>query len=259
MSELAQGDGLRRLDLRIEPFAPGAVDEFEVVILLDGEELLEDRRLELSAGVGFVGFDPWDILGTDAPLLPPHPIARVAIGRCGCLAAGCNALAPLILERGDSVVWSDFRKVPGIYEMPIADVEPDLRTSSARDMPDVVFDRAQYRAEVERASTDYSWETPQRRTERLLYEGLNREADRLHGLGWRLRGRGHPCSRPFWLDDRIQLILQDVSGPSEPWPTDITVLLQAEGETPPERAALMVEFLLRTPPGQWPRPREDGV
>ena len=65
MSERAQGDGFRRLDLGIEPFTPDDVNEFEVIILLDGEELLADRRLEISDGVGFVGFDPWDILGTD--------------------------------------------------------------------------------------------------------------------------------------------------------------------------------------------------
>lgn len=63
MNEPNDSHGVRRLELRIEPYDPVTVDEFEVKILIDDEDLLADQR--------FAGFDPWDILRPVAPLLPP--------------------------------------------------------------------------------------------------------------------------------------------------------------------------------------------
>jgi hypothetical protein len=243
--------GVRRLELRVEPYDPVTVDQFELIILVDGENLLAAQR--------FVGFDPWDILGPDVPLLPPQPIPRVAVARCGCGIAGCGALAPLILKRGDEVVWTDFRSFTGDYDGPIAEDDPDLTRATVCDLPEVVFDGTQYRAEVARASADYSWETPQRRTTRLFVEYLDRETDRLSELGWRLRPRRGQWSRPGWLEDRLHVVLQDVTDLAGPlWPKEICVLLRAEAETPAESAALMVDFLFRTPPEQWPQYVEGG-
>lgn len=152
------------------------------------------------------------------------------------------------------MVWTDFRSFTGDYAGPIAEEDPDLTRATACDLPEVVFDATQYRAEVTRASADYSWETPQRRTARLFVEYLDQETDRLSELGWRLRPRRGPWSRPFWLQDRLHVVLQDVSDLAGPqWPGEVSVPLSAEGETPAASAALMVAFLLQTPPERWPQ------
>jgi hypothetical protein len=49
-------------------------------------------------------------------------------------------------------------------------------------------------------------------------------------------------------------VLQDVSDLAGPqWPGEVSVPLSAEGETPAASAALMVAFLLQTPPERWPQ------
>jgi hypothetical protein len=157
------------------------------------------------------------------------------------------------------VVWTDFRSVTGPYDAPIADSEPDLEMATAIDLQELAFDAKQYRAEIRRASADYSWETPLRRTARLFVEYLNQETDRLSRIGWQLRPRRGPWSRPFWLSDRLHVVLQDVTDLDGPqWPREVVIRLRAEGGTPAEKAASMVDFLLRTPPQQWPRDVEGG-
>jgi hypothetical protein len=238
---------VRRLELRVEPDNPATEDDFDVVVLVEGQDILVDQER-------FRPFDPWDLLGPDATLLPPQAIPRVATARCGCGNGGCSALAPVILERDGEMVWTDFRSVTGSYDAPIADSEPDLDWSAAIDLPELTFDADQYRAEVTRASADHSWETPLRTTSRLFVEYLNEQSDRLAQIGWRLRPRSGPWSRPFWLGDRLHVVLQDVTDPEGPqWPREVSLQLEAGGGSSAEEAASMVEFVLHTPPERWSR------
>jgi hypothetical protein len=63
------------------------------------------------------------------------------------------------------------------------------------DLPDLAFDSVQYRAEVERAKDDRSWETRRRRLARLLTERLAVEPQRWDELGFEFR------SAWLWSDD----------------------------------------------------------
>jgi len=252
MSEANNGHAVHRLELRVEPNHPEAKDDFGVIVLVDGEDILASEER-------FVPFDPWDLLGPDAPLLPPQAIPRVAIARCGCGNGGCWALAPIILERDDEVLWTDFGSFTGPYDAPLAAWEPDLEMATALDLLDLIFDAEQYHAEVRRASADYSWETPERRTLRLFVDCVDEQAERFSRIGWRLRPRNGPWSRPSWMGDRLHVVLQDVTDLREaPPPREICVQLTAHGVTPAERAASMADFLLGTPPQQWPRVIEGG-
>jgi hypothetical protein len=55
------------------------------------------------------------------------------------------------------------------------------------ELPDLAFDAAQYRAEVERAKTDRSWETHRLRLGRLLKERLAARPERWRQLGVEFR------------------------------------------------------------------------
>jgi hypothetical protein len=119
------------------------------------------------------GFDPSKMLGPHSPLVPDDNGRRVAVYQCSCGIAGCGVIAPFIVASPDRkrVSWVDFRDYVGVFVGPVSrDVED--YDGKPWDLPDIHFDRAQYLAEVERASKDRSWETPRRQTARLLHERL---------------------------------------------------------------------------------------
>jgi len=76
---------LKTLQLRIELRKPERPNHPVVTILIDGEDVLGDMS------GGFIGFDPADILDSGA-LIPTDPPRRVAVYRCSCGEAGCDAL-----------------------------------------------------------------------------------------------------------------------------------------------------------------------
>ncbi|TQL02640.1 hypothetical protein FBY24_1720 [Cellulomonas sp. SLBN-39] len=118
-----------------------------VKILVDGAEPWED------VVPGWQGFHPAEMLGADSPLLPDDLGRRVAIYRCTCAQAGCGVVAPVVMPSPDGrrVSWVDARDFTGVFDSPLATTAP---TTEGRcwDVPDLHFDRAQYLAEIRRAT-----------------------------------------------------------------------------------------------------------
>lgn len=146
-------------------------------ILVDGADPFE------TVAPGWLGFDPDDILGPRSPLLPGTEDRRVAVYRCSCGEAGCGVIAPTITQTTDEhdIGWRDFRDYVGVFFRPLpTNPAADLTGLGRRwGLPDLRFNTRQYVAEVARASRDRTWETPRRRTARLL-------RDQLMPLGLRL-------------------------------------------------------------------------
>jgi hypothetical protein len=107
------------------------------------------NEVEMSAAGAGLGMDPYDLLVPPGRLhTDRHPIT-VQVARCACGVEGC-ASTTVVIRRGDHAVvhWDWHRKVPMTRR--------------------VTFAGAQYDAEVRRAESDPSWETPERTAGRLL-------------------------------------------------------------------------------------------
>lgn len=138
-----------------------------VKVLVDGLDPFE------IVAPGWRGFDPAEMLGDTSPLLPRDNGRRVAIYRCSCGEAGCGVIAAMIVPSPDGhrVSWVDFRDYVGVFSDPVEDSAAE-HGGSPWQLPDLHFERKQYLAEVQRATRDRSWETPRRRTARLLEQWL---------------------------------------------------------------------------------------
>lgn len=117
-------------------------------VLIDGIDVI--AQLEHV----FRGFSPSTMFGHPSPLSPPLRPRRVAICLCGCLSAYCDAMAPLVSADAVHVRWSDFRSYGGVFQSPTVDHEP--RGGHPVGIDDVVFDRAQYEAELDRVAAEHS-------------------------------------------------------------------------------------------------------
>ena len=137
------------------------------------------------------------------------------------------------------MVWSDLRDFCGDYHQPTTEYDPDPRRGQHMGIADLVFDAAQYRAEVARVTAGLPWETEAITALRLLRRSLSREKDYLAQLGWKLEfATLGPAG--FWIafldDDDAQTIME----------------LPAVPGTPAEQATVMARFLFSTPPQHWP-------
>lgn len=166
---------LHRLEIRVVPGE--SADHPQAVLLVDGEDVL--------AGNGHRGFDPERLLHKGDPLVPVSSPRRVVLYHCGCGVAGCSGRACVISESDGVVRWSGFRLFVGL-DYPLDDSLAD-EEGRPDDLPDIAFEAAQYRAEVERAKADRSWETRRRRLARLLTERLAAEPGRWDQLGFEFR------------------------------------------------------------------------
>src|SRR5215469_5068259 len=133
--------------------------------------LVDGRDLLAAAAPGSLGYDPTRILGPSSPLLPKDQGQRVALYYCP--SDDWGVIAPVIVSSSDSrrVSWVDFRDA-GFFAGPIEPFDDAEGGGRSWNLPDLHFDRAQYVAEIVRASAYESWETDRRRTARLLYERL---------------------------------------------------------------------------------------
>ncbi|GIG34454.1 hypothetical protein [Cellulomonas oligotrophica] len=144
------------LELRVETL-DGCPDQPVMTVLVDGAAPWE------GVVPGWQGFHPAEMLGDDSPLLPDDLGRRVAIYRCTCGQAGCGVVAPVVIPSPDGrrVSWVDARDFTGVFDSPLATTTP---TTEGRcwDVPDLHFDRAQYLAEIRRATgrADPFVETP---------------------------------------------------------------------------------------------------
>jgi hypothetical protein len=211
-----------------------------VQVLVDGKDPFA------RAATDWRGFDPAKMLGTHSPLLPEDLGQRVAVYRCSCGEPGCGVIAPVIIPSPDlrRVSWVDFRNYVGIFSDPVAE-SVDQHEGKPWDLPDLHFDREQYVSEVKRASRDGSWETPRRRTARLLYEHIAPMAlvlsPDLH-LAW---------ASPAWRGDGVTLMFEHRSR-SPRFAVRQQGLRLTSGHDDPVRAAEdMAEQLLATFPADW--------
>jgi len=161
----AAEDGLSTLSVQFEVVDDDRPDYPVVRFLVDGRDLLA------AAAPGSLGYDPTRILGPRSPLHPTNPGRRVALYYCP--SDDWGVIAPVIVASPDGrrVSWVDFRDA-GSFAGPVDLIDAAEGGGRPWDLPDLHFDRAQYVAEIERASAYESWETARRRTARLLYERL---------------------------------------------------------------------------------------
>ncbi|HZX09179.1 hypothetical protein [Kribbella sp.] len=178
------------------------------------------------------GFDPAEILGADAPLVPDDAGRRVAVYRCSCGEPGCGVIAPYIVPSPDHqrISWIDFRDYTGVFNGPLTATPTEGRPWN---LPDLHFNRTQYLAEVRRATADRSWETPRRATARLLKDRLRS----IPHLRW---------ISPAWNADGVQLSIEQPGHPQQ------LLHLTSTKPTPEQAASDMAHQLLSTPPTTWP-------
>ncbi len=113
--------------------------------VVDGTDLFAGARRG-----DYVGFKSAEMFGDAAPLLPREAPRRVAVYRCNCSYAECEAITCRIEEQAGRIYWSDFRSFSGVFYGPLArDITNDGR---ALDIPDLTFASSQYLAEVRRAT-----------------------------------------------------------------------------------------------------------
>jgi hypothetical protein len=210
--------------------------------------LVDGRDLFAKVASDWRGFDPAEMLGPRSPLLPVDLGRRVAVYQCSCGVAGCGVIAPVIISSpdGSRVSWVDFRDYVGVFSGPVAELI-DQHEGKPWDLPDLHFDPDQYITEVERASRDGSWETPRRRTARLLHEHLVPMGVVLppdFELAW---------ASPAWNEDGVTLMFQHLR--REPGVGIRQQLLKVtSAHSDPEHAAEdMADQLLSTSPEDWVR------
>jgi hypothetical protein len=231
--------GLSVLSLRFQVF-DDRPDWPVVQVLADGDDPFID------VAPGWAGFDPAKMLGTPSPLLPVGLGRRVAVYRCSCGEPGCGVIAPVVVLSPDGrrVSWVDFRDYVGVFVGPLAE-SADRHEGRSWPLTDLHFDREQYVAEVERASADRSWETPRRRTARLLFE-------RLEPMGLVLPpDLEFAWAEPAWRGDGVALMFQHVSRVP---PVDVRqqqLRLASPHEDPVRAAEDMAERLLSVDPDDW--------
>lgn len=160
------------LSLQVQVLDDRPADRPVVTILVDGAPPFE------GVAPGWRGFDPDDLIGADSPLLPPDHGRRTALLTCSCGIGGCGVIAPYVVPSPDGrrVSWVDFRDYVGVFDQPVARGSED-HEGHPWDLPDLHFDRAQYAAEVARATADRSWETPRRTVSRLVRERVAGSGD----------------------------------------------------------------------------------
>jgi hypothetical protein len=127
----------------------------EVRPLVDGEDILGEVFTEGP------GEDPKHLLSADVPLTATTRPREVRLATATCTEGCCGALYVTIRREGDHVVWTGWRN-PDKAEVGLLEFR---------------FDAQQYQAEVERATTDYSWEWPARTIARLLETNLAARTD----------------------------------------------------------------------------------
>ena len=142
-----------RLRLEVVP-APEDVGDFQVLVFVDDVEMT-------VKGAG-LGMDPYDVLVPENRLVAGVEPRTVPIARCGCGVYGCDSTDVTIRRAGGVVHWD-------------WEIEVPMRRG-------VTFPIAAYDAEVARAGSDHTWETPERRAGRLVLERADREVLAAHGL-----------------------------------------------------------------------------
>jgi hypothetical protein len=245
------GKALRRLELGVGyPAHDSDPDFVGVKILVDGQDLLaRPGRYGPYRG-------PWPpaLLGDQSRLLPADAPRRVSLYCETSTPDPDNGNITAIISNADRhVIWADFRECPADtaidQDAMVFDLHP--ATSTALSIPDLVFDREQYMAEVRRASAEQEWESDRWRTAELLQEYLCQA----------IRDRPHLADEDFYpyrsepADDDAGFLVTfwDEIVPRH----GLVVALTADVGTPEQCARMMGDALMATPIEQWPVVRRE--
>ncbi|MET8753342.1 hypothetical protein ABZW32_25090 [Streptomyces sp. NPDC004667] len=208
-------DEKNRLILRIVvPDAPEPGALVEVRPVVDGVDILAEAFTEGP------GQDPKYLLPPDGPLTADAVEPReVRLAEAQCTEGCCGALYVTVRRDGDEVIWGGWRN-------------PD---DDEVDLPEFRFDAGEYRAEVERAAADHSWEWPARTVARLLTRHLAARTDWLSTWDCELGS----VSAWLWEPDRINLFFFHPSTSAiredRPW-LQFRMVLALSGEDPAAQA-----------------------
>lgn len=125
------------LNIKIVP-SPETNDH-EVLLFGNGHDIIR------SMDKGMMGLDPDDILQEPSSLHSSQTPHMTTIARCTCGVIGCGSIEAEVKMLADVVVWT------------VKHYSKEFR-----------FDARQYEAELKRAISDTSWETPDRTAARLI-------------------------------------------------------------------------------------------
>jgi hypothetical protein len=236
---------LRRLELRIgyppEEPDPGSVS---LKILIDGQELLT-RAGPRGAYIG-----PWPgaVLTDDSPLLPASPPRRVLLYSEGADDPDESTVTAVISTARDQVTWTDFRECRAAAARDGDRMVFGLRPPGSTELsvPDIVFDREQYLAEVRRAIAAREWESDRWQTATLLNEYLGQAIWNRPDLS---DDDFYPsCAEPADGDSsRFLVSLWDDLVPRH----GIVIAVITGSGTPQQRARAMTDAIMATPGDQW--------
>jgi len=239
---------IRRLDLTVgyptdwphdDPEFPG------VKILVDGHDLLT------WAGSHGPYRGPWPpaLLEDESPLLPVGRPRRVSLYSEGTMEPDEGNITAVVAAAKQHVIWSDFRECPADTAVDASGMEFGLLPPgcSPVSVPDLVFDRDQYLAEVLRVIAERDWESDRWRTARLLDEYL----------GQAIRDRGGLADETLY-PYRAEPADTDGTGFlvtlwDQLIPRHGAVLALSTGPgTPEQRAQSMTAELMALAPDEWP-------
>ncbi|SFT78722.1 hypothetical protein SAMN04487904_108113 [Actinopolyspora lacussalsi subsp. righensis] len=177
----------------IVPDPPEVGATVEVRPLVDGTDVV-------ATGLpGKPAEPPFRLLAPETPLLASSEPHEVRLAEAVCTEECCGALYVTIRRDGDQIVWYGWR-------------DPD---SSDPELPDFRFDARQYRAEIDRARSDRSWEWTAYTVARLLWRDLEQRPQPFERWSCLLSGvHSYP-----WERDRINIFFMYPRRPSsaEPW------------------------------------------
>jgi hypothetical protein len=239
MVSMGRRQPVRRLELRAgyPPEVPDP-DFVTLRLLVDGQETLTWAG---SRGP-YIGPWPPGLLEADSDLLPDDPPRRVMLYFQGTPDPAESTITAVIRVNGDHVLWSDLHESlvnTGDFE----EINLDRQTvdSWALDIPDIMFDRQQYLAEVHRAIADREWQSDRWQTAQLLGEylrpgGLRESTDLFPAYAEPSDDAGDRYVVTLWDDcQRNGVVVSLTAGPG----------------TPEQRARDMADLLLVTPASQW--------
>ncbi|MDA3649619.1 hypothetical protein LZ318_08210 [Saccharopolyspora indica] len=214
---------LNQLVLRIVVPELGSDGTVEVRPIVDGVDVVATGLPREPAE------SPRTLLGSDGPLVATAEPREVRLAEAECTEGCCGALYVTIRRAGEHVVWSGWRD-PG---------DPETGLSEFR------FDAKQYAAEVERASSDRSWEWRAYTVARLLQQELERQDEWFERWDCRLGGvHSYPLSRAwftFYSPHPRQV------GRDDPWLQFRMVRRVSPADPETEAAEILARLLTRDP------------
>ena len=218
VSEPAGHPNRLQLDVRL-------VDSPELIARIDGRDVLGELWDSL-------GPDPDLLLGPASPLIPTDEGADVVLRVNLCGDADCGSVLARLRRDEREVVWDHFRWRNGV-------ALPGLGPFR--------FDATEYSDEVERADRERDWESPDRRTGRLVATAL-RSDDRLRSTGWVVRWAAANNTAPWDSADYAPGVCVYLTRGER----GIVLGFPTETRTPEERAATICQVILAGDPAEWP-------